>query len=57
MLPLAWQLTRLPRVLEPNLPGVFAVGDVRSGECDALASAVGEEAIAIHLVHWALAEF
>ena len=43
-------------MLETSLPGVFAVGDVRSGNLKRVASAVGEGAIAIHLVHRALAE-
>ena len=42
--------------LETSLPGVFAVGDVRSGNVKRVASAVGEGSIAIHLVHRALAE-
>ncbi len=46
-----------PQMLETSLPGVFAVGDVRSGNVKRVASAVGEGAIAIHLVHRALAEF
>jgi thioredoxin reductase (NADPH) len=52
----AWTLTRSPQMLETSLPGVFAVGDVRSGNVKRVASAVGEGAIAIHLVHRALAE-
>jgi thioredoxin reductase (NADPH) len=52
----AWPLTRHPLMLETSLPGVFAVGDVRSGNVKRVASAVGEGAIAIHLVHRALAE-
>jgi thioredoxin reductase (NADPH) len=52
----AWTLTRSPQMLETSLPGVFAVGDVRSGNIKRVASAVGEGAIAIHLVHRALAE-
>jgi len=55
--PLAWALTRAPQMLETSLPGVFAVGDVRSGNIKRVASAVGEGAIAIQLVHRALAEF
>jgi thioredoxin reductase (NADPH) len=46
----------VPQMLETSLPGVFAVGDVRSGNVKRVASAVGEGAIAIHLVHRALAE-
>jgi len=43
-------------MLETTLPSVFAVGDVRSGNVKRVASAVGEGAIAVHLVHRALAE-
>ncbi len=55
--PYSWPLSRSPQMLETSLPGVFAVGDVRSGNVKRVASAVGEGAIAIHLVHRALAEF
>ena len=51
-----WKLDRAPQMLETSLPGVFAVGDVRAGNVKRVASAVGEGAIAIHLVHQALAE-
>jgi thioredoxin reductase (NADPH) len=51
-----WRLARPPQMLETSLPGVFAVGDVRSGNVKRVASAVGEGAIAVHLVHRALAE-
>ncbi len=51
-----WPLGRAPLMLESSLPRVFAVGDVRSGSVKRVASAVGEGAIAIHLVHRALAE-
>ncbi|MFD5949127.1 FAD-dependent oxidoreductase [Streptomyces collinus] len=37
--------------LETSLPGVFAAGDVRSGSVKRVASAVGEGAMSIHLVH------
>src|ERR1700739_3050338 len=53
---LAWPLARPPQMLETSLPGVFAVGDVRSGNVKRVASAVGEGAISVHLVHRALAE-
>jgi thioredoxin reductase (NADPH) len=52
----AWALTRPPQMLETCLPAVFAVGDVRSGNVKRVASAVGEGAIAVHLLHRALAE-
>jgi thioredoxin reductase (NADPH) len=51
-----WTYTRAPMMLETSLPGVFAVGDVRSGNVKRVASAVGEGSIAIHLVHRSLAE-
>ncbi len=54
--PSVWPLTRPPQMLETSLPGVFAVGDVRAGNVKRVASAVGEGAIAIHLVHRTLAE-
>lgn len=52
----AWPLTRRPQMLETSLPGVFAVGDVRAGNVKRVASAVGEGAISVHLVHRTLAE-
>jgi thioredoxin reductase (NADPH) len=51
-----WPLARAPQMLETSLPGVFAVGDVRSGNVKRVASAVGEGAISVHLVHRSLAE-
>jgi thioredoxin reductase (NADPH) len=51
-----WPLPRFPLMLETSLPGVFAVGDVRSGNVKRVASAVGEGSIAVHLVHRVLAE-
>jgi thioredoxin reductase (NADPH) len=51
-----WPLARAPLMLETSLPAVFAVGDVRSGNVKRVASAVGEGAISVHLVHRALAE-
>ena len=50
------QQADIPQMFETNLPGVFAVGDVRSGNVKRVASAVGEGSIAVHLVHRALAE-
>jgi len=40
-----------PLVLETSRRGVFAVGDVRSGSVKRVASAVGEGAMAVRLVH------
>jgi thioredoxin reductase (NADPH) len=54
--PKAWPLSRAPQMLETSLPAVFAVGDVRSGNVKRVASAVGEGAIAVHLVHRVLAD-
>jgi thioredoxin reductase (NADPH) len=51
-----WGLGRRPYLLETSSPGVFAVGDVRSGNIKRVASAVGEGSIAIELVHRVLAE-
>ncbi|MFD1507601.1 FAD-dependent oxidoreductase [Georgenia yuyongxinii] len=53
----AWQgLSREPYRLETSMPGVFAAGDVRSGSIKRCASAVGEGAMAVALVHQYLAE-
>ncbi len=49
-----WPLARAPHLLETSLPGVFAVGDVRSGSLKRVASAVGEGSIAIAAVHQVL---
>ena len=51
-----WPLARAPQLLETSLPGVFAVGDVRSGSVKRVASAVGEGSIAISAVHQVLHE-
>jgi thioredoxin reductase (NADPH) len=51
-----WPLTRQPYLLETSLPGIFAVGDVRTGSIKRVASAVGEGSIAISFVHKALQE-
>jgi len=51
-----WPLARAPHLLETNLPGVFAVGDVRSGNVKRVASAVGEGSIAVSMVHQVLHE-
>jgi thioredoxin reductase (NADPH) len=42
---------RRPRPLETSMPGVFAAGDVRHGSVKRVASAVGEGAVAVRLVH------
>jgi thioredoxin reductase (NADPH) len=51
-----WRLDRRPYLLETTIPGVFAVGDVRSSSIKRVASAVGEGSICVQLVHRALQE-
>ncbi|KAE8758216.1 pyridine nucleotide-disulfide oxidoreductase [Paraburkholderia madseniana] len=51
-----WPLDRDPYYLETNVPGLFAVGDVRHGAVKRCASAVGEGAMAVAFVHRYLAE-
>jgi thioredoxin reductase (NADPH) len=51
-----WPLPRAPFLLETSLPGVFAVGDVRSGSTKRIASAVGEGSICVQFVHRSLRE-
>ncbi len=46
-----WPLERRPLSLETGVPGVLAVGDVRSGSMNRVAAAVGEGSIAVRLVH------
>jgi thioredoxin reductase (NADPH) len=46
-----WPLDRLPYHLETSVPGVFAAGDVRAESAKRVASAVGEGAMAVMLVH------
>jgi thioredoxin reductase (NADPH) len=50
-LPRGWPLKRDPFPLETSVPGIFAVGDVRAGSMKRVASAVGEGANAVALVH------
>ena len=54
--PIPWNLKRQPHMFETSLPGVFAVGDARSGNVKRGASAVGEGSIVVSLVHQVLAE-
>ena len=51
-----WPLPRHPYMLETSLPGVFAVGDIRSGSVKRVASAVGEGSMAVQFVHKVLGE-
>ena len=46
-----WPLDRPPYHLETSVPGIFATGDVRSESAKRVASAVGEGAMAVMLVH------
>jgi thioredoxin reductase (NADPH) len=50
-----WPLPRAPYALETSVPGVFAAGDVRLDSMKRVASAVGEGAMSIYLVHRYLA--
>ncbi len=49
--PRGWELDRLPYHLETSVPGVFVAGDARSESAKRVASAVGEGALAVMLVH------
>ena len=49
--PKGWTLNRDPYLLETNVPGIFAAGDVLEGAIRRVASAVGYGAIAVSLVH------
>ncbi len=51
----AWPLARPPFALETSVPGVFAAGDVRLESMKRVASAVGEGAMSVYLVHRYLA--
>ena len=53
--PKGWTPDRDPGLLETNIPGVYAVGDVRHGSVKRVASGVGEGSIAIQFVHQYLA--
>lgn len=46
-----WTLERDPYLLETNVPGIFAVGDVRHGSVKRVASGVGEGSICVQFVH------
>ncbi len=51
----SWPIERPPYALETSVPGVFAAGDVRLDSMKRVASAVGEGAMSIYLVHRYLA--
>lgn len=50
-----WPLERDPFMLETNVPGIFAAGDVRHESVKRVASAVGEGSVSVHFVHRHLA--
>jgi thioredoxin reductase (NADPH) len=49
--PKGWTLERDPFLLETNVPGIFAVGDVRHGSIKRVASGVGEGSVAVQFIH------
>lgn len=49
--PKGWTLDRDPFLLETNVPGIFAVGDVRYGSVKRVASGVGEGSVAVQFIH------
>jgi len=49
--PKGWALERDPFLLETNIPGIFAVGDVRHGSVKRVASGVGEGSVAVQFIH------
>jgi thioredoxin reductase (NADPH) len=49
--PKGWPLDRDPYLLETNVPGIFAVGDVRHGSVKRVASGVGEGSVAVQFIH------
>jgi thioredoxin reductase (NADPH) len=49
--PKGWALDRDPFLLETNVPGIFAVGDVRHGSIKRVASGVGEGSVAVQFIH------
>ncbi|HXY14533.1 MAG TPA: FAD-dependent oxidoreductase [Terriglobales bacterium] len=49
--PKGWTLDRDPFLLETNIPGMFAVGDVRHGSVKRVASGVGEGSVAVQFIH------
>jgi thioredoxin reductase (NADPH) len=49
--PKGWTLNRDPYLLETSVPGIFAAGDVRHRSVKRVATAVGEGAVAVALIH------
>ena len=54
-LPESWPLDRQPLLMETSVPGIFAAGDIRSGVVRRVASAVGQGAVCVSIVHQYLA--
>jgi thioredoxin reductase (NADPH) len=53
--PQGWKLERQPYLLETNVPGIFAAGDVRHASIKRVASAVGAGSICVQMIHEHLA--
>ena len=53
--PIGWKLDRPPFLLETNVPGIFAAGDVRHASIKRVASAVGAGSICVQMIHQHLA--
>ena len=53
--PPGWSLERDPALLETNVAGVFAVGDVRNGAVRRVANSVGEGSVVLYFIHQYLA--
>jgi thioredoxin reductase (NADPH) len=51
-----WRNKRVPESFETNIPGIFAVGDVRCGSVKRVAAAVGEGSACVQQVHKALSD-
>ncbi|MFZ0556344.1 MAG: FAD-dependent oxidoreductase [Nitrososphaeraceae archaeon] len=49
--PKGWYLERSPLLLETNVPGIFAAGDVRHGSTKRVATGVGEGSLAVQLIY------
>jgi thioredoxin reductase (NADPH) len=50
-LPTSWPLERDPFLMETSVPGIFAAGDVRAGVVRRVASAVGQGAVCVSMIH------
>ncbi len=49
--PIPWPLDRDPYLMETSVPGIFAAGDVRAGVVRRVASAVGQGAVCVSMIH------